>query len=114
MAISTPLPGRRVRGSATGRPLMALLDLLGRRWALRVIWELRDEVAPTFRVLQERCGGISSSVLAERLGELSQAGVVERTGEGYALTGQGRELLTCLAALDRWAAVWRPASPSDL
>ena len=38
----TPRPGRPVRGSQTGRPIMALMDLLGRRWTLRVIWELRD------------------------------------------------------------------------
>lgn len=87
---------------------MALLDLLGRRWALRVIWEMRDDAAPTFRVLQERCGGISSSVLAQRLRELAEAGVVEHSGEGYALTRQGQDLLKCLAPLDRWAAAWRP------
>ena len=33
---------RSVRGSRTGRPIMALLDLLGRRWSLRIIWELRE------------------------------------------------------------------------
>jgi len=58
----TPLPGRPVRGSATGRPIMALLDLLGRRWALRVLWELRSGPVPSFRELQSRCGGVSSSV----------------------------------------------------
>ena len=34
---------KRVRGSRTGRPIMMLLDLLGRRWVLRIVWELRDE-----------------------------------------------------------------------
>ena len=34
---------KRVRGSTTGRPIMALLDLLGRRWTLRIVWELREE-----------------------------------------------------------------------
>ena len=46
---------------------MALLDLLGRRWTLRVIWELRTDAEPTFRELQQLCGDISSSVLAARL-----------------------------------------------
>jgi DNA-binding HxlR family transcriptional regulator len=36
-----PRPGTKVRGSSGGRPIMALLDLLGRRWALRILWELR-------------------------------------------------------------------------
>lgn len=101
----TPLPGRRVRGSATGRPIMALLDLLGRRWTLRVIWELRDQSAPTFRELQERCDGASSSVLADRLRELGEAGLVVRDG-GYALTASGRDLLDRLSSLDEWAANW--------
>ncbi|MFD7559302.1 winged helix-turn-helix transcriptional regulator [Streptomyces sp. NPDC059835] len=87
---------------------MALLDLLGRRWVLRVLWELRDDSKPTFRQLQQRCDGISSSVLADRLRELGQADLVEHAGEGYLLTGQGRTLLERLAQLDTWAADWRP------
>src|ERR1700749_4673223 len=73
-----PRPGRPVRGSQTGRPIMALLDLLGRRWALRIIWELRDASSPNFRELQDRCGGISSSVLADRLRELTEAELIAR------------------------------------
>src|SRR5208282_2198038 len=56
--MSGPLrPGRPARGSVSGRPIMALLDLLGRRWALRVIWELREEPL-VFRALQQRCAGM--------------------------------------------------------
>ncbi|WP_268267661.1 winged helix-turn-helix transcriptional regulator [Streptomyces kaniharaensis] len=87
---------------------MALLDLLGRRWVLRVLWELRHDSTPTFRQLQQRCDGISSSVLADRLRDLGQADLVEHAGEGYLLTGQGRTLLERLAQLDAWAADWRP------
>jgi hypothetical protein len=46
-----PRPGVAVRGSQSGRPVMALLDLLGRRWALRTIWELRED-SLSFRALQ--------------------------------------------------------------
>jgi DNA-binding HxlR family transcriptional regulator len=87
---------------------MALLDLLGRRWALRVIWELRDDARLTFRELQRHCDGVSSSVLADRLRELGEADLVAHAGEGYALTAQGRDLLTRLGPLDDWAAKWRP------
>jgi len=97
---------------------MALLDLLGRRWALRVIWELRgdtalndtalNDTASTFRELQARCGGVSSSVLADRLRELSEAGIIGHSEGGYALTAQGATLLARLAALDEWAATWQP------
>ena len=86
---------------------MALLDLLGRRWALRVLWELRDRDAPTFRELQARCGDISSSVLTERLRELREAGIVtvHRDG-GYTLTKEGMRLLETLAPVDEWAKRW--------
>ena len=103
----TPLPGTPVRGSLTGRPAMALLDLLGRRWALRVLWELRLADAPTFRELQARCDGVSSSVLSDRLRELRDAGIVATEGRaGYLLTPEGRELLQALAPLDAWAKRW--------
>ena len=100
-----PKPGAPVRGSTSGRPVMALLDLLGRRWALRVIWELRD--APlTFRVLQERCAGMSSSVLSQRLQELREAGVVTLAEDGYELTGEGHRLMALLEPLHGWAQRW--------
>jgi DNA-binding HxlR family transcriptional regulator len=86
---------------------MALLDLLGRRWALRVLWELRDGSAPSFRELQARCGDISSSVLNDRLRELREAGIVdgERSG-GYRLSREGLALIEALAPLDAWAKRW--------
>jgi len=103
--MSAPRPGTPVRGSATGRPVMALLDLLGRRWALRVLWELRGG-ALTFRTLQERCDGMSSSVLSRRLAELGEGGILTGSQEGYALTTHGRELLEALAPVQAWARRW--------
>jgi DNA-binding HxlR family transcriptional regulator len=100
-----PSPGRRARGSDSGRPIMALLDLLGRRWALRVIWELREQ-ALAFRALQERCSGMSSSVLNQRLHELRAAGVLEAGPDGYRLTDEGRLLLAAYPPLDAWAERW--------
>ena len=103
----TPLPGRPVRGSRTGRPTMALLDLLGRRWALRVLWELRDGSSLTFRELQARCGDLSSSVLNDRLRELREARIVAaEPGGGYTLTENGTDLLHALEPIDAWAKRW--------
>ena len=87
---------------------MALLDLLGRRWALRVLWELSgDGGVPSFRDLQQACGGISSSVLNERVRELREAGIVAQRGSpGYRLTSEGRALLAALEPIDEWAARW--------
>lgn len=105
MPSDIPRPGRPVRGSDTGVPIMALLDLLGRRWALRVIWELREETL-TFRELQARCGQISSSVLNQRLAELRAAGILEPRPDGYALTEEGARLLDLYPALQAWAERW--------
>lgn len=84
---------------------MALLDLLGRRWALRVIWELRDDQL-TFRELRERCGGVSSSVLNERIAELRAAGILESSDRGYSLTREGHRLLDAFPPLQAWARRW--------
>ena len=86
---------------------MAPLDLLGRRWALRVLWELREDRVETFRELQVRCGNISSSVLNQRLRELREAGIVASVATGgYQLTNDGRSLLQALAPVDAWAKRW--------
>lgn len=113
--VSTPKPGTPVRGSRTGRPMMALLDLLGRRWALRILWELSQEPAG-FRALQARCDGMSPSVLTQRLGDLQAAGAVTRLATGdYALSDEGEALVQLLLPLSTWAARWaeRGQAPAD-
>jgi len=100
-----PQPGNPTRGSATGRPIMALLDLLGRRWALRIIWELREQPL-SFRDLQARCDAISSSVLNDRLTELKAAGIVQSAANGYTLTKEGRRLLDIYPPVQAWAERW--------
>ena len=95
-----------MRGSHSGRPIMALLDLLGRRWTLRILWELRSGVL-NFRELREACGGMSPSVLNLRLRELREAGIVSlQDGGGYLLSESGRQLLSALAPLQGWANRW--------
>jgi DNA-binding HxlR family transcriptional regulator len=105
MATKTPKPGRPVRASKTGRPIMAALDLLGRRWALRVLWELQAQPLGA-RALLARCDGLSPSVLYDRLRELTEAGLVGRNDQDYALTSLGRALGDAIAPLDTWAKRW--------
>ena len=95
-----------VRGSRTGRPIMALLDLLGRRWSLRILWELREQ-SLTSRALRAACDEASPTVLQTRLSELRQAGFVELDpGGGYGLTATGRDLLQTFLPLHRFAERW--------
>jgi DNA-binding HxlR family transcriptional regulator len=85
---------------------MAALDLLGRRWSLRVMWELREGPLGA-RALRERCDDMSPSVLYERLGELRDSGLVTQDGgQRYELTDVGEELGAALEPLDRWARRW--------
>ncbi len=97
---------KAVRGSRSGRPVMVLLDLLGRRWTLRVMWELRDGPM-TFRALQAACDEVSPTALNARLKDLRAARLVATGENGYALTDAGRDLGARLASLDAWATTWR-------
>jgi DNA-binding HxlR family transcriptional regulator len=97
----------RVRGSRSGRPIMVLLDLLGRRWSLRILWELRHQ-SLTSRALRAACDEASPTVLQARLSDLRQAGLVELLrGDGYRLTALGRELLETFLPLHHFAERWQ-------
>ena len=103
---ASPLPGRPVRGSRTGRPVMALLDLLSRRWTLRLLWELREERSATFRALRADLDDVSPSILNARLKDLRAARLVDLDQSGYVLTESGVQLLALLLPLGRWAERW--------
>lgn len=103
--MTIPIPGQPVRGSKSGAPIMALFDLLGRRWAMGIIWNL-DNSPNTFRKLQAKCESISPTILNSRLKELREAGIIEHTGKGYVLTASGIKLLKQLKPLGKWAKDW--------
>jgi DNA-binding HxlR family transcriptional regulator len=97
-------PSSTVPGSTPS--MLALLELLGRRWALRILWELRLEPA-TFQALQQRCDSMSTSVLSQRLSDLREAQLVEKDREGaYRLTDAGAALLRRLDGMDEWTQEW--------
>ncbi len=108
-----PIPGTPVRGSKTGKPIMALLDLLGRTWALGIIWNLKSEPC-TFRELQHRCESISPTLLNNRLKELQAMLLVEKTLQGYALTTMGSELFQLIAPMGSWAKQWNTQFQNNL
>ncbi|MEM9729239.1 MAG: helix-turn-helix domain-containing protein [Myxococcota bacterium] len=101
-----PLPGRPVRGSSSGRPITAALNLLSRRWVLRVLWELREGPSG-FREMRARCDGMSPDTLSTRLQELQLAGLVRREEDAtWRLTELGESLRPAMIALDEWARHW--------
>ena len=102
---------KKVRGSKTGRPIMVLLDLLGRRWTLRIVWELR-EAPKRFRELQDSIGA-SPTIVNARLADLREAKLVELDPErGYRLTALGDELLRLFLPLHVWSEKWAKVARS--
>lgn len=103
--MTIPTPGTPVRGSKTGVPIMALFDLLGRTWALGVLWQMQDGPC-TFRQLQDRCESISPSILNSRIKDLREAQIAERTLEGYQLTERGKDLVDRIRPFGDWSRTW--------
>ncbi len=103
--MSIPTPGEKVRGSESGSPIMAILDLMGRKWALGIIWNM-SETPVTFRELQKKCESISPAILNSRIKDLREAGLIERTLNGYVLDDNGKELQSILKPLGKWSNSW--------
>ena len=83
-----------------------LLALMEARYAIRVLWALRDGHAQTFRLLQDSVGGITPNTLNTRIKELREAGLMTHGHDGYVVTPQGAELLKRLSDLPAFAARW--------
>ena len=83
-----------------------LLGLLESRYAMRVLWALRDGHGQTFRLLQDSVGGITPNTLNTRIKELRQAGLLTHGNEGYAVTPLGGDLLKRLGDLQAFAGKW--------
>src|SRR5258707_3657545 len=107
------LKKRNVRGSRSGRPIMALLDLLGRAWALQISWELRDDRSLTSGAVRAACDEASPTIIQGRLTELRDADLVELVpGDGYHLTTLGKELMENFLPLHRFAERWSKRTAS--
>ncbi|MBS1530052.1 MAG: helix-turn-helix transcriptional regulator [Bacteroidetes bacterium] len=103
--MSLPIPGNPVRGSKSGQPIMALFDLLGRNWAMGIVWHLSKSPS-TFRQLQAYCESVSPTTLNLRLKELTESHFIERTVNGYTLTEWGKQLFDLLEPMGKFAKGW--------
>lgn len=91
-----------------------LLSLLESRYAIRVLWALKDGHAQTFRLLQDSVGGITPNTLNTRIKEMREAGLIMHGGDGYALTAQGADLLKRMAELPAFASKWAAGQSKKL
>ena len=83
-----------------------LLELLEARYAIRVLWALKDGHPQTFRLLQDSVGTITPNTLNTRIKELRAAGLMTHGHDGYTVTAQGSDLLKRLNELQAFAAKW--------
>lgn len=110
--MTTPLPNKKVRGSTSGVAIMAVFDLLGQKWNMRILWELRQQ-ALSFRALQQKCDGMSPSVLNARTKRLTSAKLIVSSDNGYQLTELGNSLMLTLDPLRDWASEWEQNFSED-
>ncbi|MFJ6652807.1 winged helix-turn-helix transcriptional regulator [Microbacterium sp. NPDC091313] len=94
--------------------LAAALEVVGSRWALRIVAQLLD--GPQRYGDLQRDLGAGTNMLATRLRELEAAGVLYRiplhhNTRAYALTDRGFALRDAIAALERWGAE-QPSAPA--
>ena len=96
-------------GSKENVAVNLLLERLERRYALRVLWALRDGHPQTFRLLQDSVGGITPNTLNTRIKELREAGFLDHGSEGYIVTASGQDLLKRLSDIQAFATRWSAA-----
>lgn len=83
-----------------------LFEKLECRYALRVLWALRDGHPQTFRLLQDSVGGITPNTLNTRIKELRECGLLEHGPDGYTVTLSGQDLLKRLSDVQAFANRW--------
>ncbi len=83
-----------------------LFERLECRYALRVLWALRDGHPQTFRLLQDSVGGITPNTLNTRIKEMREAGLIDHGSDGYIVTAPGLDLLKRLSDVQAFATRW--------
>jgi DNA-binding HxlR family transcriptional regulator len=93
-------------GAKENMAMGELLALLEARFALRVLWALKNGHPQTFRLLQDSIGHITPNTLNTRIKELRTAGLLIHDGNGYVVTAMGADLLKRLNELPLFAVKW--------
>lgn len=92
--------------ATSNRPIMALIDLLSKKWVLRILWELRQSPC-TFRELQARCGDISPTMINKRVKELHEAQLLDKSPDrGYCLSDMGDEFIDLFTPIYQFSERW--------
>lgn len=83
-----------------------LLSLLESRYAIRVLWALKNGHPQTFRLLQDSVGQVTPNTLNTRIKALRAAGLLDHGDNGYLITPLGLDLLKRMGDLAAFATKW--------
>ncbi|MDO4786267.1 MAG: helix-turn-helix domain-containing protein [Fretibacterium sp.] len=90
-------------------PLLYVMELIGSKWKLPILWCLNDEDGLHYNELKRRVHGVTNTMLTKCLRELEERGLVSRHSRGsvppsvtYHLREDGRSLMPALEGLCRW------------
>ncbi|MBC3765151.1 winged helix-turn-helix transcriptional regulator [Neptunicella marina] len=88
------------------RPIMQILELFSKKWILRLLWELQDDMRG-FREMRRICDDIPPTTLSKRLKELEQAGLIFKNEQDkWQISELGKSLEPTLMKLNQWANDW--------
>lgn len=94
-------------------PVQALIEILSRKWNLRVIFELTKKDTVRFGELKKQIGQITNTSLSTTLKDLEDNGFVNRTQFNempprveYSLTEKGKMLYPAFIAMSSWCQAY--------
>jgi DNA-binding HxlR family transcriptional regulator len=96
-----------------------IVDIIGNKWNLYIIWHLRTDVL-RFTELQNRMCGINSKTITKHLRDLEHHAIIERQvfpevppRVEYSLSGRGRALLPVIGTMLEWGGKYLETSQED-
>ena len=89
--------------------LTLAMDIVGGKWKMVVLWQLRNGVV-RFSELKRQLNGVTQKMLTQQLRELEESGLITRTvypvvppKVEYGLTEESKKLIPVLDALCQWS-----------
>lgn len=94
-------------------PLLYVMELIGSKWKLPILWCLSEEDGLHYNELKRRVHGVTNTMLTKCLRELEEKGLVFRHSLGsvppsvtYHLREDGKSLMPALEGLHRWGMAY--------
>ena len=94
-------------------PLLYVMELIGSKWKLPILWCLNDEDGLHYNELKRRVHGVTNTMLTQCLRELEEKGLISRHSRGsvppsvtYHLREDGKSLMPALEGLCSWGMAY--------